>query len=86
MGKISNISGFPEYLPEERIVEEWLLDLIRDVFRLHGFSSMETPAVELLSTLMQKGTAEKELYALRRLADSGDSEGELGLHFDLTVP
>lgn len=86
MAKITNISGFPEYLPEERIVEEHLLGIIRNVFRLHGFASIETPIVELLSTLTQKGVVEKELYVLKRLAEEGDKEAELGLHFDLTVP
>lgn len=86
MAKMTNISGFPEYLPEERIVEEHLLGIIGNVFRLHGFASMETPIVELLSTLTQKGVVEKELYVLKRLAEEGDKEAELGLHFDLTVP
>jgi len=86
MAKVTNISGFPEYLPEERIVEEHILRTIGDIFRLHGFASMETPSVELVSTLTQKGVAEKEIYTLRRLRDEGDTEAELGLHFDLTVP
>lgn len=86
MAKVTNISGFPEYLPEERIVEERIVRTVSDIFRLHGFASMETPSVELISTLTQKGVAEKEIYTLRRLRDEGDTEAELGLHFDLTVP
>jgi histidyl-tRNA synthetase len=90
MAKISNISGFPEYLPEERIIEEQLLSTIGSIFRLHGFASMETPSVELVSTLTEKGGDEKEIYTLARFQAESDGpvgkEAELGLHFDLTVP
>ena len=40
--KVLPISGFPEYLPSERIVEQRFLDVIRETFELHGFSSIET--------------------------------------------
>ena len=57
------------------------------VFELHGFASVETPAVEPLDSLLRKGEIEKEVYVLRRLhADDDDDGAELGLHFDLTVP
>ena len=36
------ISGFPEWLPEERILEQKILDIIRDNFEKYGFSPIET--------------------------------------------
>ena len=82
------ISGFPEFLPQEQIVFEELLGIIRRNYALAGFSPLETPAVERVSTLTSKGGNDKEIYALRRLrAEEGDTEtAELALHFDLTVP
>lgn len=82
------ISGFPEWLPQQRIVEQKLIDRARRVFELYGFASLETRAVEPLETLLAKGETSKEVYLLRRLqADSADtSDSTLGLHFDLTVP
>ena len=87
--KVTPISGFPEYLPAERIVEQHFLDVIRETFELHGYPSIETRAVEPVDRLLGKGgDADKEIYAVSRLAaDDGEgNEAELGLHFDLTVP
>ncbi|HKC29207.1 MAG TPA: histidine--tRNA ligase [Jatrophihabitans sp.] len=84
------ISGFPELLPDQRFVELAVLDRLREVFELHGFAPIETPAVESLEQLLRKGEIDKEVYVLRRLhADDADESAErasLGLHYDLTVP
>jgi histidyl-tRNA synthetase len=89
--KITPISGFPEYLPAQRIIEQHFLDVIRETFELHGFPSIETRAVEPVDRLLGKGgDADKEIYGVTRLADRSegrsDNDAELGLHFDLTVP
>ncbi len=87
MAKITPLSGFPEWLPGERIVEQHVVDTVRSVFELHGFASIETRSVEPLDQLLRKGETDKEIYVLRRLqAESDDSDSGLGLHFDLTVP
>ena len=83
------ISGFPEWLPEYRAVEQQWLDKIRKVFESYGFCSIETPSVEEVDALMAKGgETENEIYTLTRLhADENDKkEARLALHFDLTVP
>ncbi|MBW3086296.1 Histidine--tRNA ligase [Austwickia sp. TVS 96-490-7B] len=89
--KITPLSGFPEWLPEQRVVEQVFLDEIRATFESHGFAAIETRAVEPVDRLLGKGgDADKEIYGVTRLAaraqGRGDSDGELGLHFDLTVP
>jgi histidyl-tRNA synthetase len=84
------ISGFPEWLPAERIAEQQVLDTLREVFELHGFASIQTRAVEPLDQLLRKGDTSKEVYTLRRLQAEPDeadaASSTLGLHFDLTVP
>lgn len=86
MSKVTPISGFPEWLPGDRIVEQHFIDTIRDTFELHGFASIETRAVEPVERLSNQGEdADKEIYGVRRLAAEADDSG-LGLHFDLTVP
>lgn len=82
------IGGFPEWLPQVRIVEQHWLDLIRAGFERYGFCSVETPSVESLDALMAKGETSQEVYTLRRLQEDADdrSDARLGLHFDLTVP
>src|SRR4051812_44136988 len=87
MAKIRPISGFPEWLPEQRLVEQQMLDGLRSSFELFGFAPVETRSVELLETLLAKGETDKEIYALRRLADAdGSGDAGFGLHYDLTVP
>jgi histidyl-tRNA synthetase len=87
MSKISPLSGFPEFLPADRIVELEFLDVIRETFESHGFASIETRAVEPVERLSNQGEdADKEIYGVRRLAAGADEDAALGLHFDLTVP
>lgn len=86
MARPKPISGFPEFLPAGKLVENRVLDIITDTFELHGFAPIETRAVEPLDQLARKGEIDKEIYVVRRLhAQEGDAD-ELGLHFDLTVP
>nr|WP_235866405.1 histidine--tRNA ligase [Serinibacter arcticus] len=83
------LSGFPEWLPAQRIVEKRAIEIISRTFELHGFASVATRAVEPLRELLRKGETSKEVYVLQRLhADPGAAAGDddLGLHFDLTVP
>jgi histidyl-tRNA synthetase len=99
MARPTPLSGFPEWLPDGRVVEQHVLDVLRHTFELHGFAGVETRAVEPLDQLLRKGETSKEVYVLRRLQDeqAGDDvasrgdrgaviEKQLGLHFDLTVP
>ena len=91
MARKASLSGFPEWLPNERLVELHILDTLRRTFELHGFGNIETRAVETVGQLLRKGEIDKEVYGLSRL-QGDDSEAAkadpnaLALHFDLTVP
>ena len=91
--KVMPLSGFPEYLPAERLIEKHMLEVIASTFELHGFVNIETRAVEPVERLLGKGgDADKEIYGVSRLAadptdaEESDPAKKLGLHFDLTVP
>lgn len=87
MSKPTKLSGFPELLPAERVVEQLVVDTLRRTFELHGFAGVETRAVEPLDQLLRKGDTSKEVYVLRRLQETDASaDSGMGLHFDLTVP
>jgi histidyl-tRNA synthetase len=94
MSKPTPLSGFPELLPAQRIVEQQVIDSLRATFELHGFAGLETRAVEPMDQLLRKGETSKEVYVLRRLQAEGDgsatqggtADSGMGLHFDLTVP
>ena len=67
--RVTPISGFPELLPAERLLELHFLDVIREVFELHGFTPLETRAVEPVDRLVGKGgDTDKEIYGVTRLA------------------
>ena len=85
--KASTVTGFPEFLPSERLLEQKMLDQVRHVFESHGFCSIETPIVEKLEVLLSKSAdTNKEMYVLGRLQADGPEEAKIGLRYDLTVP
>ncbi|PRB72397.1 histidine--tRNA ligase [Arthrobacter sp. MYb213] len=89
MARKASLSGFPEWLPAERVVEQHVLDTLRRTFELHGFANIETRAVETRGQLLRKGEIDKEVYGLSRLAAENEDKHDpnaLALHFDLTVP
>ena len=86
--KPAPISGYPEWTPEVRLVEQQWFDHIRNVFESYGFCSLETPSVEDINVIAAKGEVDKEIYVLERLhkEEEDDGDARLALHFDLTVP
>jgi histidyl-tRNA synthetase len=91
MSRPTPLSGFPELLPAQRVVEQQVIDILDRTFELHGFAGIETRAAEPIDELLRKGETSKEIYVLRRLQESPEQASEsrdsgLGLHFDLTVP
>jgi len=87
--KPSLLRGFDqEYLPQDQLHFNRLIDIIRRNFELYGFLPIETPSAERREVLTSKGGVEKEIYALTRLAEADDDEAATkgALRFDLTVP
>lgn len=83
---LTNISGFPELLPNEQIAFNRVVEKIKAQFELNGFIPLDTPAVERVQTLLAKGN-DNEIYGLHRLAEGGGAkEKDIALRFDLTVP
>ena len=80
------ISGFPEFLPQQQKDFQKILAKIQKIFESYGADPIETPAVERLDTLLQKGGNAKEIYGLRRVQGEDEGSKDLGLKFDLTVP
>ena len=63
--------GTRDFTPVEMARRNYIFDTIKDVFRLYGFSPIETPAMENLSTLMGKYGEEGDKL-LFKILNSGD--------------
>ena len=74
MAKGASLSGFPEWLPSQRVVEQRVIDTLRRVFELNGYIGIETRAVEQGASLLKKGETSKEIYLLSRLQDLGQEK------------
>ncbi len=77
------LKGFRDYLPENMMPREKLMETARRVYRSYGYSPIDTPTLEYLEILQGKGSDEtdKQLY---KFTDAGGRE--VGMRFDLTVP
>ena len=81
-------SGFRDYLPEEMIPRQEMMDTIRAVFERFGFAPLETPIIEK-EKILTGGDAEFNKQIFRIASNKKDKKEDvsgLALRFDLTVP
>ena len=77
--------GTRDFLPEEMIVRQKVLEIIRNIFETFGFQPVETPAIESWDVLSAKGAGGPEI--LKETYNFEDFGGRrIGLIYDLTVP
>ena len=73
--------GTRDFSPVEMAKRNYILNTIRDVYHLYGFQQIETPAMEMLSTLMGKygDEGDKLLFKIQNSGDyfSGITDEEL---------
>ena len=83
--ELSRAKGTRDFFPEDKIVRNNVVEILRSSFEKYGFNPLETPILERLDVLSSKyaGGAEilKETFKLK---DQGGRK--LGLRYDLTVP
>ena len=71
MQKPSIPKGTRDFSPEEMAKRNYIFDTIKEVYKLYGFSQIETPAMENLNTLMGKYGEEGDKL-LFKILNSGD--------------
>ncbi len=77
--------GMRDFSPEEKLLRDEVVALLKSTFELYGFSPLETPVVERWEVLSAKYSGGEEiLKETFRLKDQGGRD--LGLRYDLTVP
>lgn len=77
------LSGFRDFLAEQMIPRQKMVDTIRQVYETYGFVPLETPAIERYETLTGKYGEEGEKL-MYKFEDHGGRK--LALRYDLTVP
>ena len=80
--------GTRDFSQIEMARRNYIFSTIRDVFALYGFAQIETPAMELMSTLMGKYGEEgdKLLFRIQNSGEKANEAPEKGLRYDLIVP
>ena len=76
MAKTSTPKGFRDFNPMETSRRNYIFKTIESVFKLYGYNSIETPAMENLSTLTGKYGEEGDKL-LFKVLNSGDYLGKL---------
>ncbi|MBR4234297.1 MAG: histidine--tRNA ligase [Bacteroidales bacterium] len=80
--------GTRDFSQQEMARRNYIFSTIRSVFDTFGYSQLETPAMENLSTLLGKygDEGDKLLFRIQNSGEKADLPPEKGLRYDLTVP
>lgn len=81
--KPQTLRGFRDFLPDQMMAREHLINVAREVYRSYGFAPIDTPALEYAEVLLGKGGDESDKQVFR-FTDQGDRD--VAMRFDLTVP
>lgn len=77
--------GVRDFLPEEKIIRDKIINTLKEVFERYGYNPLETPGLERIDVLASKYAGGEEiLKEIFKLKDQGNRD--LGLRYDLTVP
>ena len=89
-------SGMRDFLATDVLRRRYVVDRIVRAYRQHGFTPLETPAIERLDVLTAKYGAEGDQLMFKLLVradklgrarlDDPSTLSDLALHYDLTVP
>ena len=90
------VTGMKDILPEEMVIREYVMGIIKKTYAEFGFTQIETPCVESIANLNCKAGGENEKLIFKILKrgeklklDEAREEMDLvdgGLRYDLTVP
>ncbi len=90
------VKGMKDVMPEEMVIRNYVMDLIKSTYGAYGFTQIDTPCVESIENLTNKqgGENEKLIFKIMkrgaklRIEDAKTESdlSDLGLRYDLTVP
>lgn len=90
------VTGMKDILPAEMEIRDYVLGIIREVYRSYGYATIETPGVEHIENLTSKqgGDNEKLIFKILKRgeklnipeAEKDTDIVDSGLRYDLTLP
>src|SRR6059036_4292164 len=93
MSSIGPPTGMRDWLPQDALLRQRLMETISSVYRLYGYLPVGNPGMEGLAGLLGKGGGENEKLLFKilkrgeKLAQAKPDElADYGLRYDLTVP
>lgn len=83
--KIQNLKGTTDYLPEEQVLRDKIINKLKYIFEVYGYMPLKTPILNKFDLLSYKYDDDAEiLNETYKLTDQGGRK--LGLRYDLTIP
>ena len=83
--KLMNVKGTYDFMPNDMVIRNEILKVLRENFERYGYSPIETPIINYYDLLSYKYSDDAEILSeIYRFKDQG--ERDLGLRYDLTVP
>ncbi len=90
-------SGMRDFLPREKYLRQYVMDVIRSEYTINGFTEIETSEIENLANLVNSDGGDNtrmlfkilkrgEKLKLDEVPKTEDALTDLGLRFDLTLP
>ena len=90
------VTGMKDILPEEMVLRDYLMDIIKTTYRSFGFMAIDTPVMEHIENLLSKqgGDNEKLIFKILKRGEKLDVASATkdedvvdgGLRYDLTLP
>ena len=87
MAKINleTVRGMRDFMPEEKIMRDSVIEKIKKVFESYGFAPLETPVLENLELMKREGgLGDEALKLVYDFKDKGDRQ--VCLRYDQTLP
>ncbi len=83
--KLANLKGTDDFLPNDQVIRNKIMNVLRNNFEKYGYLPIETPILNYYDLLAYKYSDDAEILSeIYKLKDQGDRN--LGLRYDLTVP
>ncbi|MEM2772566.1 MAG: ATP phosphoribosyltransferase regulatory subunit, partial [Candidatus Pacearchaeota archaeon] len=80
--KIKELKGIKDYLPEEQILREKIIDILKEKFKIYGFKPIETSILDYYEIAASKYAGSEIIKEIYKLKDRGNRE--LCLRYELT--